>query len=211
MGLIRGRTNGAGELEFYEEGVGTTVAAIDGDGIDRSYLTQRDLVAVPIPLSRFLGVDGGELGTTEDSADLFRAVASNVQTLKGRTPESTTEAAAAIAQVALPGDYVAGETVQIRVSAQFINGSGADAGRASTIDVSAYEQAAGAVSADLCATAAQAFSADDTYEDKTFTITPTNLAPGDLLNVLLTASCVADDANPTQIQIGEVELLYDAK
>ncbi len=179
----------------------------------RSKLAQDDLVAYQIPLCEFLAVDGAELGVGEDASDLFRKVATNVVTLLGRTPDNTTEAASAYCQFALPPEYVASETVQVVVTAQFIDGPGADSGRASTIDIEVYEQAAGAVGGDINETGAIAFSADDTYETKTFTITDAGLSPGDLLNIKVTASA-KDDAGGgagTQIEIGEVSVLLDVR
>ncbi len=181
--------------------------------VDRSKLAQSDLVAYPIPLTEFLAVDGAELGISEDTDDLFRKVSGNIVTLLGRTPDNATEAASAYCQFALPSEYVASETVQVAVTAQFINGAGADTGRASTIDLEVYEQAAGAVGGDINETGAIAFSADDVYETKTFTITDADLAAGDVVNIKLTASAF-DDAGGgagVQIEIGEVSVLLDVK
>ncbi len=179
--------------------------------VARAKRIEEALVAYPIPLDQFLGVDGAELGVAEDVSSLYRKVSGNIVTLLGRTPDNTTEAAAAVVQVTLPPEYVADGDVRVAVVAQFVDGAGADTGRASTIDVEVYEQAAGAVGGDLNGTGAIAFSADDTYETKTFIITDTDLAPGDLLNILVTASA-KDDAGggaSTQIEIGEVYLLLD--
>lgn len=159
-----------------------------------------------IALNSALALDGASLGITEDTADLFRAIGTNVITLLGRTPESATEAAAVWFQYVLPTNYVASEGVTIAVVAQFINGAGVDSSRDSTIDLNVYEQASGAVGADLNATAAIVFASDDTYETKTFTITDAGLTAGDMLNIKVTASAVSDDGNATQIEIGEVKV-----
>lgn len=179
--------------------------------VARSKRVEEALVAYPIPLDQFLGVDGAELGVGEDTSSLYRKVSGNIVTLLGRTPDNTIEAAAAVAQFAMPPEYVANADVRVVVVAQFVDGAGADSGRASTIGVEVYEQAAGAVGGNLNGTSAIAFSADDAYETKTFTITDTDLAPGDLLNILVTASAKDDTGGgaPTQIEIGEVYLLLD--
>uniref|UniRef100_A0A6M3J2M2 Uncharacterized protein n=1 Tax=viral metagenome TaxID=1070528 RepID=A0A6M3J2M2_9ZZZZ len=197
--------------QYVDGSIDNAHLATTGDVVNRSMMVQDDLKVYQIPLADFLAVDGAGLGASEDSADLFVVIASNVISLKGRTPQTTTEAASAYTQFSLPAEYVDGQTVTLRVKAQFINGSGADVSRTSSIDANVYEQAAGAVGSDICATAAQVFTADDTYETFSFTVTPTTLAAGDLLNILVTASAVADDANPTQIQIGEVAVLCDVK
>lgn len=159
-----------------------------------------------ISLNSAMAADGAGLAVAEDATDLYRAITANVVTLLGRTPQSATEAAETWFQYVLPTNYVASEGVTIDVVAEFIDGAGADASRDSSIDLNVYEQAAGAIGADLNATAAIVFAADDTYETKTFTITDAGLAAGDILNIRIVASAVADDANPTQIQIGEVKV-----
>lgn len=179
--------------------------------ITRARLIQDDLKAYPIALSTFMGVDGAPMAVSEDSSDLYRSVGSNIHSLFGRTPTTTTEAAAAVTQFALPAEYVSGETITVRIKSQFINASGADSSRDSFTDLSVYKQAGGAIGSDICATAAQSPTADDTYETFDFTVTPTGLVAGDILNLLITLSCKADDGNPTQMQIGEVIVLCDVK
>lgn len=180
-------------------------------GLKRSQLGQDDLQPFGIPLSAFEAVDGAALGVAEDSADLFRAVGTNVHTLKGRTPQTATEAAAAVTQFVLPAEYVSGQTITVRIVSQFINGSGVDSGRSSFTDLSVFKQNDGAIGSDLCTTGAISPTADDTYADSDFTITPTGLVAGDVLNLLVTLSAVSDDGNATQLEIGEVMVLCDVK
>ncbi len=180
--------------------------------LTRSRLAQESLVLHKIPLSSFLAMDGAALGITEDGTDLYRAIGTNLVTLKGRTPETATESAKATAQFQLPANYVADEDVSVVVTAQFIDGSGADSGRASFVDVAVYRQADGAVGSDLSTTTApQTISADDTYQTKTFVITDASLSPGDIINIVLEISAVSDDGNATQVEVGEVSVGLDIK
>ncbi len=183
-----------------------------GAALTRAKLAQESLVLHKVPLSSFLAMDGAALGITEDATDLYRAVSANVATLLGRTPETATESAKATAQFRLPANYVADEDVSIVVTAQFINGAGADSGRASFVDVAVYRQADGAVGSDLSTTTApQTITADDTYQTKTFVITDASLSPGDVINIVLELSAVSDDGNPTQVEVGEVAVGLDIK
>ncbi len=177
----------------------------------RGDISEDALAVYQVPLSAFKALDGAALGVAEDSADLFMEISSNVWTLLGRTPESAAEAASADFQFALPIEYSPQGDVQFVVEVQFINASGADAGRASRIDCLAFRQAAGAAGSDIGATAAQAPTTDDTYETFTFTITATTLGPGDVLNVRLTLTCTADDGNPTQLQASNPRMLLDVR
>ncbi len=178
----------------------------------RSKLAQESLVLYKVPLTAFLAMDGAALGITEDGTDLFRTVSSNLVTLFGRTPTTTTESAKATAQFRLPPEYVADEDVSLVVTAQFIDGAGVDSGRASFVDVAVYRQADGAIGSDLSTTtAAQTITADDTYQTKTFVITDASLAPGDIINIVLEVSATSDDGNPTQVQVGEVSVGLDIK
>ena len=179
--------------------------------ITRARMIQDDLKPYPIALSTFMAVDGAAMAVSEDSSDLYRSVSGNIHTLLGRTPASATEAAAAVTQFALPAEYVSGETITVRIKSQFINGSGADSSRDSFTDLEVFKQAAGAIGSDICATNNQSPTADDTYETFNFTVTPTGLVAGDILNLLITLSCVGDDGNPTQLQLGEVIVLCDVK
>ena len=67
------------------------------------------------------------------------------------------------------------------------------------------------VSADLCTTTGQNFNSTS-WADKDFTITPTSLTAGDLLDVELTT--VVDDTSGAvgaQAQIGLVQFLLDIR
>ncbi len=99
--------------------------------------------------------------------------------------------------VPLPSEYVAGETVMLRFSSGMIT-TVADA--TATLDVVCYKNDEdNTVSADLCATAAQSMNSL-VFTDLDFTITPTTLSPGDMLDVRIEA--LLDDAATATAVIG---------
>lgn len=112
-------------------------------------------------------------------------------------------------QVILPECYVAGETVNLILSAG-MKTTVADV--SCTVDVEAYllDKVSG-ISADLCATAAQSINSL-TFADKSFTITPTTLEPGDVLDVRVKISC-NDAATATAVTptIAGLDLACDIK
>lgn len=112
-------------------------------------------------------------------------------------------------QVALPAEYDAGQTVTLRFHAGMKT---TVAATSCTLDLVAFksDQEAG-ISADICATAAQSInSLSDADID--FSITPTGLNPGDVLDCRIAIAWV-DAATGTAVipQIGAIELLCDIK
>lgn len=112
--------------------------------------------------------------------------------------------------VQLPFNYVAGETVVIRLHAGMKT---TVASSSATVDVEAFlSDNEGAVDgADLCTTAATDINSL-TLADKDFTLTPTSLAPGDVLDVRI-AIATNDGATATAVIgcIGKATLLVDTK
>jgi len=109
-------------------------------------------------------------------------------------------------QFAVPVEYVAGQTITLRANAGMKT---TVADTSATLDVECVRQAA--ADTDICATAAQSINSLDAA-DKDFTITPTDVVPGDILDVVLTVA-VNDGATGTAVigQINTVELLLDIK
>lgn len=181
--------------------------------VARSSLGQDDLASYVIPLSRFqapgtgaqlgssAGTPSGALGLTigtHGSASpilVGEAASGNSKTNSGRV------------QFALPAEYVSGETITLRVRCAATG----TLATARTIDALVYKSDnGGGVGSDLCATSAQTITAS--FANYDFTITPTGLAAGDTLDVLVTA--VANDTGGTNnrlIQIGGVQMLLDIK
>ena len=119
-----------------------------------------------------------------------------------------TTTAYARAQIPLPWDYVAGQTVKLRFHAGMLTAIADDYAK---LDVLCYEtdEEVG-IGADICATTVQDINSL-VLADIDFTITATSLVAGDLLDVLIVVT--AHDVNNLDVMIpviGSVKLLYDA-
>ena len=181
----------------------------------RSKMAQEPLTAFPIPLTalRVWDAVSSLLPATSSADDLglttgtFATDSPTVQSSDLKAAGATTIRARV--QIPLPPEYEAGETVTIRLSAGMIT-TVADV--SATIDIEAHEiDRIGAVGSDLCTTAALTINSL-TLANKDFVITPTALAPGDMLDVRITMA-INDAATGTAV-IGEVaaaELLCDIR
>lgn len=179
----------------------------------RSEFLQENLAVYPIPAFAFSVWDSGQpLPATAASDDLGIYVGTygtHTLALTAGDVKTLTATRYARAQIQLPPEYVAGETVTIRVSGGMLT---TVASTSCTVDIEAYaSDRKGAVDgADLCATSAQSINSL-TFGDKDFQITPTDLAPGDWLDVRLTIASV-DAATGTVVKpLVTVELLADIK
>lgn len=110
--------------------------------------------------------------------------------------------------IALPPEYIAGESVVLRVNCGMVT---TVASTAATIDAEVYETSGATISADLCATAAQSMNSL-TAANRNFTITATNLAPGDILDIRL-AVLVNDSATATAViaAINSIDLVLSVR
>lgn len=182
----------------------------------RSRLVQESLAVYPVQWTTFrvwdafatnlpgtssaddLALVGGTFGTGVPSLESSDLKAAGATTLYARFTK------------ALPAEYVAGETVQIRISGGMVT---TVADTSATVDVEAYESdREGAVDgSDLVTTSATTINSL-TFGDDDFTVTATALAPGDVLDVRITVS-VNDGASGTEVKarLGAVELLCDIK
>lgn len=112
-------------------------------------------------------------------------------------------------QFQLPVEYDAGTSVTLRLHAGMTT---TVADTSATLDVECYKSDSEAgLGSDLCATAAQDIN-DLSDADFDFTITPTGLTAGDVLDIRLTV-VVADSATGTAViaDIGAIEMLVDIK
>lgn len=183
-------------------------------GPTRANLSQDDLKPYPVPFVDFrvwdalqtslpgtaaaddLGLYGGTFGTGQP---LIRT--EDVKTLS--------KSEYARAQIRLPAEYVAAETVTLRISAGMVT---TIAGTSCVVDVEAYRIGKdNTLGSDLCATAAVTMNSL-TFGNKDFTITAGSLSPGDVLDVRITIT-VVDAATGTAVigAIGAVDLLCDVK
>lgn len=111
--------------------------------------------------------------------------------LLGNAANNTHPTDKAVALFTLPESYVAGSAVTVRIAAK-LAGAVEVAGK---VDLVAKKQGNGALGADICATAAQTVTGDDTYANFDFVVTPTTLSPGDVL--ALEVNCDNDDTAGT--------------
>lgn len=183
--------------------------------IERTQLKQVPTVARRITPFEWRVWDSGALLTTPGTDDLgivMGTFGTNVATVQAgdlKAAGSTTRYA--ITQVALPDHYDGGETVLLR----FLAGMQTTvADTACTIDVEVYEvdnDGTPTSDGDLCATAAQTINSL-TADDKDFTVTATNLAAGDVLEIRVAITC-NDAATATAVTptIYKSALLFDAR
>lgn len=143
-----------------------------------------------------LGLVTGTLGT-------------HAPTLTAGDVKTTSSTRYARCQYPLPVEYKAGGTVKIRAKCG-MQTTVADG--SCTVDFQVYRVARDTtVGSDICATAATSINST-TFADKDFTITPTTLNPGDLLDIRV-ALIYVDTATGTAVTptIAAVELLCDIR
>lgn len=190
-------------------------AVASNAAIQRSKLEQNTLVAFPVPFENLrvhdamqtvlpgtsasddLGLYGGTFGTSQPLVRTYDVKAAGAQALYARC------------LIPLPAEYDAGETITLRVYAGMVT---TVADTSCTIDVQAYQvDKDNSISSDLCATAAQSMNSL-TFAAKDFTITPTTLSRGDLLDVRF-AVAVNDAATGTAViaAIAGIDLLCDIR
>jgi len=205
-----------GNQYFYDKS-GNVIYYIDGTNgkavftaLDRSSLTEEPLAAaVPITL---LKVDGATLVAAESAGTFNIAIGTNTLLIQGEVCDNETETSVGYAMVTLPENYVAAGDVTVRLRSALIK-TAAATNNGSTLDVEAFEQADGAVGADICATAAATFAADDTWYNKDFVITPTGLVAGDKLLLKITSTVIDSEAGggTLRLNIERPVLLCDVK
>jgi len=113
------------------------------------------------------------------------------------------------AQIPLPWEYITGHSVELRFHAGMLT---TISDGTATLDVVCYEtDEETGISADICADAAQSINSL-VFADIDFTITPTNLTAGDLLDVRIEIA-VNDGATGTAVTgcVGAVQLLCDVR
>lgn len=184
------------------------------DAIDRASMTQEPAVVCPVPLTSMRVWDAlssllPASAANDDMGHVTGTPGTDSPTLQGVDfgGGSTDEKCAFI--LTLPPEYDPGETITIRLNAGMLT---TVSDGTATVDVQCYKfDRAGLAGSDLCATAAQSINSL-TLANKDFTITPTGLAPGDQLAVVL-AFGGSDTGNLGVMipVIGAVEVLLDIK
>lgn len=180
----------------------------------RTSLLQEDAVAYTVPLEAFRVWDAkASLPVSSAGNDDLGLITGTVGTaapvFRTGDAKATTVTQKVGFQFVLPAEYVPGETVTLRLLAG-MNTTASDG--TATIDANAYKVGTnGTVGSDIVATAAQSIN-DLTAANKDFTITPTGLAPGDVLDIVVTIA-ITDGATGTAVigQLNKVQMLLDIK
>lgn len=189
---------------------GTLTADQNQSPTARTYIEQEDDVVYPVPLSdlRVWDAPGSHLpaAAANDDHGLDHSAMNAAETVKGVDAGGTTETQYSRADVPVPAEYVAGESITVRINASMA----VVADDSATLDLEAYREAAPTV--DICATAAQSINSA-TPADKDYTITPSTVVVGDVLKLRLkTAVTDAGDADDDILaQIHSVDVLFDVK
>jgi len=177
----------------------------------RAALVQQDAIAYPITFDKFHVWDAPQTnipGTpaNDDLGLIDNSFGTAAPTIETGDVKTTTVTRKTRCQFAVPAEYVAGQTITARINAGMKT---TISDGTATVDVECVRQAA--ADTDICATAAQSINSLDAA-DKDFTITPTDVVPGDILDVVLSVA-IADTATGTAVigQINTVELLLDIK
>ena len=197
---------------FYGYANSATVGPfISTASLTRANLTQQDLQVYPVPITMCRVWDNlaSLLPTTAATDDLgiiegtWLTNDAAIQTSDGK---ATTTTQRLRFQYPLPVEYVAGQTVTLRINSGMVT---TVSDSSATLDAEVIE--VGAPTVDINATALQSINSL-AAADFDFTITPTNLVPGDVLDVRLTI-VIVDGATGTAVigQINSIDLLLDVK
>ena len=166
-------------------------------------LALAELQAFPIPLTDFRVWDAMQtnLPGTPSSDDLglvggtFGTATPSIRTEDLKAAGATSKYARVLVQ--LPWEYEAGQTVKIRLKAGMIT---TISDTTATIDVEAYKLQGDpddAIGSDLVSTAATTINST-TFADIDFTVTPSSLSPGDILDVRVKIA-INDGATATAV------------
>jgi len=209
-GTALGPTGLAGAADDLLETIVSPAAIIGSTA--RTALVQDDLQPYPIRICEFRVWDApstvapatpatDDLGVIDNT---FLTAAPTVETGDLKDAGATTRKTRF--QFAVPPEYVAGQTITLRANAGMKT---TVASVSATIDFQAVRQAA--PDADVCATDAQSINSLEA-DDFDFTITPTDVVPGDVLDCVCSVA-VNDSGTGTAVigQINSVALLLDVK
>lgn len=205
-------------LEDAGVGVGTfrgKLASLeDQDTVTRAELVQDDLQPYPIDFTalRVWNARHTLLPATaadDDMALITGTFGTDAPTLQGVDfGGASTDEKAAFTFI-LPPEYVDGQTITLRIKAAMLT---TVSDGTATVDVQVHKRDAnGAVGADLCATAAQSINSL-TPANKDFTITPTGLVAGDVLEVRVEfGGSDTGNAGVMIPEISDIRFLLDIK
>lgn len=179
-------------------------------------LALAELQAFPVPLTDFRVWDAmatvlPSAGASDDLGLVGGTFGTATPSLRTQDCKTLTNSNRARVLIQLPWEYVAGESVTLRLKAGMIT---TVAGTTATIDCEAYklqEDPDDAIGSDLVSTAATTINSL-VFANIDFVVTPTSLSPGDILDVRLTIAIV-DGATATAVIAGitSVKLLCDVR
>lgn len=188
-----------------------SAAAVLGSVARSGGITQDDLQPYAIPLTegRIWDAPMSPAATTATSDDLAVIVGTFLSTcpiLKTSDGKATTVTQKVRYRWAVPIEYVAGQTLTLRLNCGMVT-TVSDG----TATVDAQVARAADPTVDICATAAQSINSL-TAANKDFTLTPTSVVPGDILDIVLTIA-ITDSATGTAVygSINTVTVLADVK
>lgn len=179
--------------------------------IARGQITQQDAVVYPIPLERIKlwndrAVNLPAAATADEMGIVTGTFLTDAPVLKGIDSGATTGTSKCGVTFPVPAEYVAGETITLRINAEMQVVSDGTA----TLDAQVARQAD--KTTDICATSLQSINSA-TPADVDFVITPTNVVPGDQLDIVLIFA-VTDSGNADDFingVINTIEFLLDIK
>lgn len=206
-------TSGSGGAMIL--GLAMTETTVDNERIEvlplvslstltRAMLTQQDLVRYPIDFTLLRVWDARQTnlpGTAaaDDAALVTGTFGTNAPRIQGVDFGGTTTDEKFAFTFVLPAEYVAGETVTLRAKGAMLT---TISDGTATIDFQVHKRDLnGAVGADICADAAKSINSL-TPANKDFTITPTGLAPGDVLEIR--GEFIGSDTGNVGVMIPEI-------
>jgi hypothetical protein len=207
VGVVCATASGAGAVV---EVVQATTAVLGSTA--RTALTQQDLQPYPISPTTLRVWDAPSTVAPATGGNDDLGVYNNTFLTGAPTVETgDVKAGGAISrkirfQFPVPVEYVAGETITLRLNAGMKT---TVADTSATIDAEVVRAAV--PNTDICATAAQSIN-NLVAADKDFTITPTNVVPGDILDCVITIA--TNDAATAGAVIGKlnsIAVLMDVK
>lgn len=178
-------------------------------------LVQEDLALFPVLMTDLRIWDSFHtlLGATPTSDDDLALVGGTFGTapplIQTGDVKTVTKTRYARFLAVVPECYVAGETFNLVMSAGIIT---TVADGSCTLDLVAYRlDKDSGISADLCSTAAQSINSL-TFADKSFTIAPSTLTPGDILDCRIVIASV-DTATATAVipTVASIDIACDIK
>jgi len=194
----------AGSVEIQAGDVSATL-------LSRTNFVQEAAVAHIIPLTHLRVWDALQTilpaaGANDDLGLLTNTYLTTAPTVESGDSKAATTSRYARFQFAVPEHYVAGQAITLRLNA----------GMKTTISdtsaaIDAFVVRTAAPTVDICATAAQSINSL-TAANKDFTITPTDVVVGDILDVRVLISIV-DGATATAVigQLNSISLLMATK